>query len=91
MTASPQTLQSEFSSIGSYLDAVMETVATGHMPDMAGLDRRITALCGSVEKAEPELQQECLSQLKDLLSRLDKCEAQIRAYHDKAATDGAHG
>lgn len=92
----PTHIKSEFSAIGSYLDAVMDTVSTGHMPDMAGLDKRITALCASVEKADRDIQQTCLSQLQELLSRLDKCEAQIRTYHEKALakagkTDGTHG
>ena len=52
------------------------------MPDMIGLDNRVADLCAALKESEPEIQQECLPKLSEMLDRLDECERDLRAYYD---------
>ena len=72
----------EFAAIDGYIKAVCEVLATGHMPDMAGLDNRVSSVCAALKEAAPEIQQECLPKLSDMLERLDECERGLRAFHE---------
>jgi len=74
-------LISEFSAIDDYLDAVRDILRNGHMPDMAGLDGRVSHLCAAIEQTDSEIQQRCLAKLDALLQRLDICETEIRDFH----------
>ena len=85
----PQTLIREFDAIADYIKAVREILQGGHMPDMASLDRRVTALCEAIGKAEADVQQECLPRLNVLLQNLDICEGDIRATRTPPAKEGA--
>ncbi|MDD3371729.1 MAG: hypothetical protein PHE27_07910 [Alphaproteobacteria bacterium] len=73
-------LTQEFDSIDSYLIAVHEILNQGHMPDIADLDERIARLCSRVEEAPPELQEDCLAKLDDLLNKLSDCENEMTAF-----------
>ncbi len=75
----------EFDSIDAYLQAVHEILQEGHMPDIPDLDDRVARLCDAVEKATPEIQQQCLPNLNALLKKLDDCEDEMTAYQLMAA------
>ena len=76
-----QFLLDEFVAIDNYIKAVCEILQTGHMPDMTGLDGRVSSLCAALKESAPEVQQQCLSKLNDMLNKLDECERDLRAYH----------
>ncbi|MDE2029576.1 MAG: hypothetical protein KGI97_03325 [Alphaproteobacteria bacterium] len=80
-------LETEFEAINAHLDAAGETARQGYMPNLNGLDKRIAALCATLEKSESDIQQRCLPLLEALLKKLDSCESEIRASHAKR-TDG---
>jgi len=69
----------EMNAIRNYLIAAQDVVKSGHMPDLAGLEGRIAALCESILKAEADIQGECLPQLQELLEQLNACEKAMRA------------
>jgi hypothetical protein len=77
----------EFDAIDDYLKAVRDILRDGHMPDMAGLDGRVSGLCTMLEQADQSVQQKCMTKLNDLLQKLDICENEIRAFHE-AQTKG---
>ncbi|MDR3450018.1 MAG: hypothetical protein P4M15_09800 [Alphaproteobacteria bacterium] len=83
-------LTGEFAAIDEYLKAVREILQDGHMPDMTGLDARVSDLCAALEQAKPELQQQCLPKLDKLLKRLDVCETEIRAFRASRQKAGPH-
>jgi len=83
-----QSLLNEFNAIDAYLKAVREILQEGHMPDMAGLDKRVAALCSTLETADTDVQQQCVPKLSDLIKRLDVCETEIRSFH--AAQNKGH-
>jgi hypothetical protein len=74
-------LAREFDAIDDYIKAVRDILRDGHMPDMVGLDSRVSSLCATLEKAKPDIQQQCLPKLNDLLQKLDICEDEVRAFH----------
>jgi len=76
-----ESLAREFDAIDDYIKAVRDILRDGHMPDMAGLDGRVSALCATLENAKPDIQQQCLPKLNDLLQKLDVCEDEVRAFH----------
>jgi hypothetical protein len=77
----PPRLLSAFDAIYGYIEAARDIVRAGQMPDMMGLDQRVSALCADIEQAEPDVRQECLPKLDRLLQKLDICEADIRGAH----------
>jgi hypothetical protein len=78
MTAIPQAMLREFAAIADYIKAVREILQDGHMPDMLGLDRRVSALCEAIEQCDADIQQQCLPKLNELLQKLDICENDVR-------------
>jgi hypothetical protein len=83
----PANLLRAFDAIYGYIGAARDIVHAGQMPDMMGLDRRVSELCASIELSEPDVRQECLPKLDLLLQKLDECEADIRASRAKPAKD----
>jgi hypothetical protein len=77
-----QSLLDEFAAIGNYIKAVREVLQSGHMPDMAGLDKRVSNLCAALTESAPETQQQCLPKLSHMLDQLDECERDLRTYHE---------
>ena len=77
-----QALLAEFATIDNYIKAVREVLQDGHMPDMVGLDERVSALCAKLTDSPSDVQQECLPKLSAMLERLDECEHDLRAFHD---------
>jgi hypothetical protein len=77
-----QNLAREFSAIDEYLKAVSDILRDGHMPDLSGLDGRVSELCTALQSADPEIQQQFLAQMSALLQKLDVCEKEIKAFHD---------
>jgi hypothetical protein len=75
-------LASEFAAIDEYMKAVSAILADGHMPDLAGLDARVSEVCIAMESADSDTQQKFLPRMSELLKKLDLCEAEIRAFHD---------
>jgi len=84
-----QSLTHEFEAIDEYLKAVSDILRDGHMPDLSGLDARVSELCSTIQGAEPELQQQFLSKMSTLLEKLDLCERDIRAFHDQSVKSGS--
>jgi len=81
MTVTTQFLAREFGAIDDYLKAVSDILRDGHMPDLSGLDDRVSELCTSLQNATPEIQQQFVEKLAALLKKLDICEEEIRAFH----------
>jgi len=82
-----QSLFEEFATIDNYIKAVREVLQEGHMPDMVGLDQRVSSLCAALAESEPEIQKLCLPKLTEMLERLDECEHELRAFHDAHIKD----
>lgn len=76
-----QKIHNAFQALDTYLNAVIETMRMGHMPDMAQLDKRVADLCQMVEQSEREVQQQCLPKLVALQVKIDGCDADMRALH----------
>jgi len=83
----------EFDAIDAAIQAAIDVLESRQMPDMAGLDKRVNALCSAIEKTDNETQQQCLLRLDDLLHRLDECANRLHAFRDAstAGTMSGHG
>lgn len=82
-----QSLFEEFATIESYIKAVREVLRDGHMPDMAGLDKRVSALCAALVESAPDTKKTCLPKLTQMLDHLDECEHELRVFHDAHIKD----
>ena len=89
MTSIPPAMLREFGAIADYIKAVREILQEGHMPDMIGLDERVSALCQAIEQAEVDIQQQCLPKLAELLQNLDHCENDVRATYQEMTKQGS--
>ena len=85
-----QDLIREFDAIDDYLKAVGDIIRDGHMPDLSGLDGRVSELCLSIQNAAPEIQQQFVEKMGQLLDKLDVCESEIKLFHT-AQTRSASG
>ena len=83
-------LKHELAAIKNYLIAAQDVVASGHMPDLTGLENRIALLCQSIQKTEPAVQKECLPELTSLLDHLNLCEKGMRTSHEAKMAKGDH-
>ncbi len=82
MSTIVQNLAREFDGIDEYMKAVGAILRDGFMPDLTGLDERVSEVCISMQNAEPEIQQQFFERMEQLLKRLDVIEAEIRAFHE---------
>ncbi|MDP9128225.1 MAG: hypothetical protein M3N08_08215 [Pseudomonadota bacterium] len=71
-------LQHELDSVQSYLTAAQDIVASGHMPDLSGFDKRIAALCNAIQEAHPDMQQQYRTALAAILEQLTACEKSLK-------------
>ena len=78
----PPSLLHEFDALLKYLTAAREVVQSGHMPDLTGMDGRVTELCDRLTQADPDIQQACLAKLTIIVQNLDACEKEMRVFHD---------
>jgi len=83
-------LAREFEAINDYLKAVSDILSDGHMPDLSGLDGRVSELCLQMEQADPEIQQKYMARMNELLHKLDACENQMRAFHETLKGTNGH-
>lgn len=83
-----QALMQEFDSVDSYVQAVVEVLKEGHLPDISDLDDRVAHLCEGVRSAPVDVQKACLSRLNALLDRIGGCESDMTSFQ-KALAEGA--
>ena len=78
----------ELAALKTYLDTVREALAGGAMPNLAGLDQRIAAVCTQMQQADKPVQQRCVPVLTALVKDLDACEQDMRAAHERRIGKG---
>lgn len=75
-------IKKELTDVKNYLTAAQDIMASGHMPDMGGLENRVAALCESIQTAPKDIRQEYLPALLDILETLNACEARMRELYE---------
>lgn len=83
-----EALMQEFDAVDAYVQAVVEVLKEGHLPDISDLDDRVARLCEGVRSAPVEVQKACLTRLNALLERIGGCEADMTSFQ-KALAEGA--
>jgi len=77
----PSAAMAELQALNTYLDAVMDALQAGNMPDMRSFEGRVAEVCAALLDPANEAEQTRYREaLKDLLARLDDCEQHIRAF-----------
>jgi hypothetical protein len=89
MSESAASCLEELNAIREYLGAVQASLKTGDMPDIAGLEKRVEALCLKVQKADEAVQKQCLPELSALLQDLDECERDLKEWQAAAMKTGS--
>lgn len=82
-----QRLIDELKSIKNYLAAAQDIIKSGFMPNLSGLEERVTVLCETMKTLPRDIQQQCLPEFTSLIDDLNLCEKNMRAWHDKAKND----
>ncbi|MDX2028902.1 MAG: hypothetical protein SFW62_09760 [Alphaproteobacteria bacterium] len=85
---SGDSIRTELATLQNYVSAALDVMKSGHMPDMAGLEDRVTVICDTIQKAPRNIQQECLPELLNFLQRLNECEARMRSLHESTQKQG---
>ena len=88
MSESSEMLLDELASIKNFLDAAMAEMRTGSLPDITGLEQRVSEVCQKVQSADDDAQKKCLPELSLLLQSLDECERSMREWHAAAMKIG---
>jgi hypothetical protein len=83
MTMSPEQISAELSSIRDYLTAAQQVLKEGHMPDMAGLEQRVAAVCVAIQNAPQSIRGGYLPVLASILEQLNDCEKDLKAWKEK--------
>ncbi len=78
----------ELMSVRATLNAAREELRNGNMPSLFGLDQRVGDICVRLQGADRPTQEECLPELSKLLSDLEVCERDMRAWNDNPVKMG---
>ena len=71
----------ELQALHEYVNAIRGVLASGRMPEMIGLEKRIAELCQSINLADPDAQKHYLPELKKLLEYINICEDDLRTFN----------
>ena len=64
-------IQRELSVVHTTILAAQNTLKTGEMPNIAGLENHVGEICKAVQNLPPDAQEKCLEDMKNLLKDLD--------------------
>lgn len=91
----PPLLQ-ELQALQRFFDESTQGLREGRVADLAGVDRRVSAVCRAVQAAEPEMQETCLPELTLLIDKLNLYETELRGLQSllldpQPPAEGGHG
>jgi hypothetical protein len=81
-------LLAELATVKNYLSAAQDVLKSGYMPDITALEGRVQSLCEQIQKASKEIHEQCLPELIEVLEQLNRCETEMKLFHEARVKAG---
>lgn len=82
MTDTPFDVLAELAALKKFFTSARDELSRGNVISMLGVDKRISTVCGAVQKADLQEQERYLPELTILIDMLNQYEQGLRAFHE---------